>query len=264
MQYKDFVQKYIKSSQLANLKQTDKMKKIGEMWRQFKLNGHEPQGGNLGEDMLAGMHDLFGLGLKKKAKPRRTTQGAGFFGDLGNTADTVGHLFGFGMEGKKQRKPRKKAQGAGLFGDIGNAADGIGHMFGLGLEGKKKGKPRRRTRKDEMQGDGKGLLGSIVPFASLLGLGLQGKNKDERRIISKMAKRKKAHGGQIVGGGVHLGKMPYGEAVNTHGGNIFDSFLSGVATPFRLAANINPIFGFGVDKIADGLGVPQIQDVINS
>jgi hypothetical protein len=47
------------------------------------------------------------------------------------------------------------------------------------------------------------------------------------------------------------------------GGNIFSSFLSGIATPFRLARNINPAFDFGVGKAADALGVPTIGQVIN-
>jgi hypothetical protein len=48
------------------------------------------------------------------------------------------------------------------------------------------------------------------------------------------------------------------------GGNIFGSFLAGIATPFRLARNINPAFDFGVGKVADALGVPTISQVISS
>jgi hypothetical protein len=54
-------------------------------------------------------------------------------------------------------------------------------------------------------------------------------------------------------------------AINdVQGGNIFGSFLAGIATPFRLARNINPAFDFGVGKVADALGVPTISQVISS
>ena len=42
------------------------------------------------------------------------------------------------------------------------------------------------------------------------------------------------------------------------GGGFGDAFFSGLVAPFRAAAKINPVFGFGVDKIADGLGVRTI------
>ena len=58
-------------------------------------------------------------------------------------------------------------------------------------------------------------------------------------------------------------KLTHQAVKNAHGGNIFDSFLSGIATPFRLARNINPAFDFGVGTVADALGVPTISQVIN-
>ncbi len=46
------------------------------------------------------------------------------------------------------------------------------------------------------------------------------------------------------------------------GSGFADAFLSGIATPFRIARNINPIFDFGVGTVADALGVPTIDKVI--
>ena len=46
------------------------------------------------------------------------------------------------------------------------------------------------------------------------------------------------------------------------GGSLLNSFLSGIATPFRLSSAIGGP-GFGVDKIADALGVPDIGTVIS-
>jgi hypothetical protein len=50
-----------------------------------------------------------------------------------------------------------------------------------------------------------------------------------------------------------------------HGAGFFDklkdglgTFAKGLVAPFRAAAQINPIFGFGVDKIANAVGVPKI------
>lgn len=41
------------------------------------------------------------------------------------------------------------------------------------------------------------------------------------------------------------------------GGDFLGSFLSGIAAPFRIARNINPVFDFGVGKLADAVGVPK-------
>ena len=47
------------------------------------------------------------------------------------------------------------------------------------------------------------------------------------------------------------------------GGSLLGSFLSGISTPFRIGAAINPSLGFGIAQAADALGVPKIQDVIS-
>jgi hypothetical protein len=61
----------------------------------------------------------------------------------------------------------------------------------------------------------------------------------------------------------HLDKLVDAGVKKMTGGGIFDSFLAGVTAPFRYASKINPIFGFGVDKVADALNIPTVSDVIN-
>lgn len=62
-----------------------------------------------------------------------------------------------------------------------------------------------------------------------------------------------------------------GEFDRIHGAGFFDKlkeglgiFTSGIAAPFRLASKINPMFGFGVDKIADAVGVPTISSTLGA
>ena len=58
-----------------------------------------------------------------------------------------------------------------------------------------------------------------------------------------------------------------GEFDRIHGAGFFDKLkegLGGIAAPFRLASKINPMFGFGVDKIADAVGVPTISSTLGA
>ena len=203
----------------------EKMKELGKMWKQ---SGHA-----------------------------KKMQGKGLGSTLGSVVDSV---FGLGMEKKQRGRPKKHhkrvAEGAGLGSSIGSVVDSV---FGLGMEKPKKarGRPKRSSEK------GKGLLGNIIgsvnpmagAAANMFGLGMKKKGKKHRMDHSAQAHE---HMKQLL---AHA--YMAGHSDKTRGGDLLGSFLSGIATPFRVASAINPEFGFGIDKAADALGVPKIQDLIN-
>ena len=73
-------------------------------------------------------------------------------------------------------------------------------------------------------------------------------NYEQRKPVTKTRKGRKGKAGALDDG---------------EGGDFLNSFLSGIATPFRIGAAINPALGFGIAQGADALGVPKIQDVIS-
>lgn len=116
---------------------------------------------------------------------------------------------------------------------------------------------------------------------------LEEKEKLERKHKEKVSKYAKGNGFKplssypkhIIAGALHRNYLRYRHLIpnqneynreqahrliqQAKGGNIFSTFLSGIAAPFRLARNINPVFDFGVGKVADALGVPTVSEVIN-
>ena len=142
--------------------------------------------------------------------------------DTGDPAD-----YGAGLE-KKHRgrgRPRKHASGAGIFGDVGNVVDNVGHLFGLGL-------PEEKHEKME----GGSILGDIIPFGNLLGLGLKKGKKHHKRDLEKLELIK------------HM-----------EGKGIFDDILDGVKKGVQTVADVAPA-GISLYKTLKG---GDIIDYIN-
>ena len=74
-------------------------------------------------------------------------------------------------------------------------------------------------------------------------------NYEQRKPVAKKTRNVRKGKGKGLGDG--------------EGGDFLNSFLSGIATPFRIGAAINPALGFGIAQGADALGVPKIQDIIS-
>lgn len=98
----------------ADMKATEKMKKIGAMWRARKAGG----GGLFGDigNAVDGVSGLFGLGLKPKrgrGRPRKNAKGAGFFSKLGDGMmnDVIMRMVGGAMH---KKKGARKTRGAGF------------------------------------------------------------------------------------------------------------------------------------------------------
>ena len=62
--------------------------------------GYDPAYYRQAMEMADRLTSATGAGMRRKRKPR----GAGIFGDIGNTVDSVGNLLGFGLEKKKGKK----------------------------------------------------------------------------------------------------------------------------------------------------------------
>lgn len=112
----------------------------------------------------------------------------------------------------------------------------------------------------------------------IVGSGLKMKTQPKAKVEKKQAPRMLSHTLKVIGV-----KLPRGmkdipldrhitkpEAYKLHahltklkGGSFADSFLSGLVAPFRLAAKINPVLGFGISQAADKLNIPTVSDVIN-
>ena len=210
MNYREFVKQNY--GQFMHLAPKQRMSAVAKLWRE---SGHANNA-------------VKPKATRGRGRPRKhSAKGAGIFGDVGNAVDSVGHLFGLGLEKKKRGRgrPRKHASGAGIFGDVGNVVDNVGHLFGLGL-------PEEKHEKME----GGSILGDIIPFGNLLGLGLKKGKKHHKRDLEKLELIK------------HM-----------EGKGIFDDILDGVKKGVQTVADVAPA-GISLYKTLKG---GDIIDYIN-
>ena len=148
MRYQDFVKDNFHKLP-ADMKSTEKIKRIAAAWR--KMKSISVEGSGIGSDVgsvVDSIGSLFGLGLPEPGsggamtkKPRRKraprTAGAGIGSDVGSVVDSIGSLFGLGLPepgsgGAMTKKPRRKrTAGAGLDND--NVGNLLGHLLGGGI-----------------------------------------------------------------------------------------------------------------------------------
>ena len=171
-------------------------------------------------------------------------------------------MLGLGLEDKKggamtAGKLVRKKKGGSLLGSV----IPFGNLMGLGLEDKKGGvmtaaglhKKRGRPKKGGamtaagLDESGGSLLGSIIPFGNLLGLGLQHKKR----------------GRKAKGGAMTAGALPMAHSVSPlHAGSFGDWFFKGLTAPFALASKI-PLpglqqIGEAGTKAFNAIGAPTL------
>ena len=167
-----------------------------------------------------------------KSSGHAKEKGAGLLGNVGSVIDSIVGL------GLKPKKAHKRVKGKGLLGNVGNAIDSI---VGLGLPPVLYKKLHKRIEWKELNTRkymSKHSLNELLAYCAVKSLG------HKKKYVTKND------------------KLAALQEYHDKGGDFLGSFLSGIATPFRVGASINPSFGFGVAQAADALGVPKIQDVI--
>ena len=172
------------------------------------------------------------IGKLWKSSGHAKEKGAGLLGNAGSVIDSI---VGLGL--KKRKKAHKRVEGKGLLGNVGNTIDSI---VGLGLKHPLPVLHKKIGWNGLMAHEfmSKHSLNELLAYCAVKSLGHKKKYVTKN---DKLAALQKYH---------------------EKGGDFLGSFLSGIATPFRVGASINPAFGFGVAQAADALGVPKIQDVI--
>ncbi len=196
----------------ASMAATEKMKKIGQLWRESH--------GNLGP----------ATPKRYKGRPRKNIQGSGIFGSIGDAVDGVSGLIGLGMKKKGRGRPRKHAKGSGIL------SSALG-MMGMGMEEEPQeqmhggGLGRKKLHKrvkggayvggDLNQAEGSGMLSGL---ASMVGLGMTKKHQKHRANLHKMLEY-----------AYQCGKKEH----KVKGGSFwdFDRALDGIKTGFNMVVN---------------------------
>ena len=177
---------------------------------------------------------------------------------------------------KHAHKGAKKEKGGSFLGDM----IPFGHMMGLGLEEKskkgKKGKKakkapvRRRAHKAhsmEQEEHAGSILGDIIPFGHVFGLGLK-QPKRGRRVKGGLISGAGVSGGVMSAAGLHTpkqlssplrGHSVHENPEHMHAGSFGDMFFKGLTMPFRIASAI-PIpglqqIGTAGSKVFDAIGI---------
>ena len=279
--YAMFVKEHI--HQFKHLPAKQRMKAVAELYKKNKSGMSEaPAKKGKGRPKKGGSFlDMLGLGLEDKkggamtaGKLVRKKKGGSLLGSI----IPFGNLMGLGLEDKKggvmtaaglhKKRGRPKKGGAmtaaGLDESGGSLLGSIipfGNLLGLGLEDKKGGvmtaaglhKKRGRPKKGGamtaagLDESGGSLLGSIIPFGNLLGLGLQHKKR----------------GRKAKGGAMTAGALPMAHSVSPlHAGSFGDWFFKGLTAPFALASKI-PLpglqqIGEAGTKAFNAIGAPTL------
>ena len=102
---------------------------------------------------------------------------------------------------------------------------------------------------------GGSLLGDIIPFGNMLGLGLEDKEGGQMTAAGLHKKRgRPSKGGSFTAGALVNSPTMSGQT----GGSFGDMFFKGLTLPFAAASKINPVFGFGVPQAAKALGLKTL------
>lgn len=297
--YREFIQKHIKSAEFDGMPMKERMKALGAKWREMKEGGEMPKSKMPKSKAKKAMS---GGDLSALIKSMDEAQGRGeHWNPQMMWVDRSGKPVPLPMSGgalDKPKRTRRMAMAKEHFVPPSVPVDreysamtdvfeptlttherqvmGVRMMPSDYEQGRGMiASNTMRTGGDMRYGDVdtkvKGGALHISHALHALGVGMPHRFKDAP-IDAKLSKarRMRLHAHLVK----HLGKE-HADAL-LQGGSIGDwfrsignkfvegakTFASGVATPFRLASAIG-LPSFGIDKIADKLGVPTIQEVIS-